>query len=211
MKISTFSRQATVALLVLFTCGISLASETEGAKKRGYATEIDFTDVTKNSIDAVGNVQPLRVFEKDFKHDSYIYGLYGQRLAGTGGTSIEIFPNGKFAVTEWCDICGLPVTLYFGTWHEQDGIVTFDVEQQKPGREADLWRNSYAREYGKFGRFNFFVTAKGLAIGDSILVPEDTMMAAPIDRYFVRKRPYADWEKSLSQAEDGLVAPKSDQ
>jgi hypothetical protein len=109
-------------------------------------------------------------------------------------------------VTEWCDVCGKPNTLLYGSWQEQSGVISFSVEQRGSGQFGAASQVMLERRIGRFGNFNFFVTAKGLGIGDSVIVPEATLTEAPIDRFYVRVEPFVDWEKDLSEAQDGLAS-----
>ncbi|HET7174707.1 MAG TPA: hypothetical protein VFK21_01755 [Gammaproteobacteria bacterium] len=192
--------------VLLFMCLIlaAQAGVAGDAGKKGYVTEIDFTEPSSYSINYITDIKLLRVLDKDIPHAGYIYGAYSEPFAFTGGTEMMVFPNGKFAVAQTCDVCPGPNVLFYGSWHEQGGVVSFSIEQRPPGRFADIMRKRFEAHYGGLGDYDLFVLAKGEGIGETILVPEATLTVAPVNRFFVRKVVYVDWEQDLSRIQKAL-------
>ncbi|HEY1773638.1 MAG TPA: hypothetical protein VGH91_10655 [Gammaproteobacteria bacterium] len=169
--------------------------------KQGYVTEIDFTGASPYTIDAIGKIEKLRTLDNDVPHNAYVYGVYEIPLAETGGYNISLFPNGKLAVMHFCDICPGPTVLWYGSWKEKDGVISYEPEPQAPRAQLDIWRESFEEQFGKFGEFSLFVVANGKVIGDTILVPNVKLVPVPIGQYFVRKTRYVDWEKDLAEVQ----------
>jgi len=180
-------------------CSADQATSKADLAKQGYVTDIDFTGASPYSIDSLQAgpaTLPLRTLDADTPHTSRIYGVYSRELSYGDSPSLSLFPNGKFAVTRGCDICARPALLFYGTWHEKDGVVSFTLEQTLPARDFE-----YEREYGRFGDMLLFVLQDGKGIGRTVLVPKATLTRAPIGRYLVRKTVYVDWQHDLSEVE----------
>jgi hypothetical protein len=176
--------------------------------KQGYVTDIDFTGASPYSIDSIqagpAAVQ-LRTLDPDIPHASRIYGVYSRELYYGDSPSLSLYPNGKFAVTEDCDICARPTLLFYGTWREKDGVISFTLEEALPARDV-----GYEREYGRFGDMLLFVVQDGKGIGRTVLVPKATLTRAPIGRYLVRRTVYVDWQHDLSEVESLRQHPGGD-
>ena len=166
---------------------------------RDYVTDLDFTAETDFDAAGFSANQHLRTFGTNNVRgfsDPFIFGEYRSPMDLTGGHNFHIFPDGCFAIEEFCDV-GEPVTLASGRWRlEGNTLVISALEARKPS-SAVLGMKWIKEQFGSPERLRVFVTADGDSIGDTILVADDT---AGKERHvgwkYVRRiTAYADWPK----------------
>lgn len=180
-------------------------------KKKGYVTDIDFTDKTSYTVLSLqtGKYEDLRVLQPTYDVPDRFYGLYRGYFDMTSGTNLMIFPNGKFAVETWCDICGEPRVEMIGAWKKDSNSVTLTIEKSNSESGNNTSHIEAKHELDNLGHLFFFVLPKGEEIGDSVLVSGQELNQKKIDSYFVRTIPYSDWQDTYSKLQAKLAATAS--
>lgn len=151
--------------------------------------DLGLTQSTPYSADYLGEQKPLLVFEKGFDDGNYLYGRYRGQMDLTGGHDLLIFPDGEFALTWWCDVCGAPETIALGTWSRSGNELSFKITtkskkvDQKPLKDMA-----------------FFVIAGERKVVQSILVMEPLQKDVPYGGFVVRVEQYMDWSRDLQKA-----------
>jgi len=135
-----------------------------------------------------------------------MYGSYSEPMAFTGGHSLNIYPNGKFTVIDWCDICP-PTLLARGTYTFADGAFEFSYDERRDGSNTG---NSPA----KLLAFHGWVEEKpGVTSGSAyILIRPDQVENARKDRNFLDllrlNTWYPDWQ-AMYEKDISLGAPQA--
>jgi hypothetical protein len=198
--------RAAFAFLALWGLIAGCASrKPEVAAHRDYVTDLDFTTPTRFEAESFRGRQPLREFGTNNVEgfsDNYIFGVYRNPMDLTGGHNFYVFPDGRFAVEEFCDICE-PKIVASGRWKlEGDELAISDLVERK-NISVTLGMKWIEEHFGPLDRLRLFVTGHDESIGDTILVSDETVRKAPYVewKYIGRIKCYRDWPKE----EEGLL------
>jgi len=120
-----------------------------------------------------------------------LYGEYSEPMALTGGESLRLYPNGKFTLIWWCDICGTE-TLGTGTYTFKDGEI--DLTYTKTGEKFEP-----AKHPSSLRVFHGWIEEKDYVTDDAYILirPEFVDRARRKSAFFdyMRKNvSYLDWQ-----------------
>ena len=176
--------------------GILLPLAASGQSSKRYGTDLDSTEPARYSVEMPGHDGQLRRLRPESDARSKVLGQFRSVADLTGGSDFHFFPNGKSAITRWCDICPV-ATVATGDWQLKENEVILTVTRPASARSLD----SLNERFGAVVRLAVFVVAKGDFIGETVLVSPEMLKTrpAPIFRYLVRREPYLDWQPTYER------------
>jgi len=142
---------------------------------------------------------PLLSATADFDYDSQLYGVYGG-LEEYDEYYLYLFPGGKLAIKDDCRCATPSYVLATGSWTRHAGVLSLTLERKAPG--TDCSRDALAgleRRFGSLARVDVMATARNGKTERLVLVPEDTLMQAAMDRLFVRQEGFKDWKQEQAK------------
>jgi hypothetical protein len=142
---------------------------------------LKMSDGEKYTFSAVSDARSLGGF----------YGAYQAPRSYTNGTSVKLYPNMRFTVMSWCDICR-PSLLANGTYSFTNGVIDL-VYTEKEQKRSD------AELPAKLAVFHGEIEKKGYVTGfEMILIkPEDVRAASTsedFNGYLALQNSYPDWQ-----------------
>ncbi len=156
---------------------------------QGYQTSLNHT---KETDFLLGELK-LRELNS-YSIVKHLYGVYRHPHDILRGYFLYIFPNNKFAISKWCDICK-EETIDRGFWKYADGKLLLNSSKSKDGEDKKILNEVY----GNYYNLNFFVVKEREFVGPSILISKINLEKLKKDRnfrhYFKRIVEFLDWEK----------------
>lgn len=134
-------------------------------------------------------------FTKAYNRNSF-YGIYTPSLATSGGESLYLFPNNKFLVTTWCDMCK-EETIAEGTYIFKDARIVLDYGNRKAKFKDRLF-------YEPLFVFEGRQIKKDYITGwQVILISENNLKKIKSEKYFSdyleRRTWFPDWQEIYSE------------
>jgi hypothetical protein len=176
------ARLLVAALLVPFAAGAQPQGEYPSAsdwmEPSGYYAET-----------SRGNVQ-LRRFKSADDARAAILGRFIN--AGRNGvTDFYFFPNGRFAITQRCDVCQA-TTVATGRWRLEDGIVALTMDRSASAAALA----ALGERFGPLDRLAVFALARDGLLSAALLVSPAVLAkgAVPRSSYIERGEAYVDWQ-----------------
>ncbi|HET7174708.1 MAG TPA: hypothetical protein VFK21_01760 [Gammaproteobacteria bacterium] len=198
-----------LALVHVFSLGIVYCAWSQIA----VADESDLPPHTKStpySLEVLGNYgdppqgdlyfsEPLLAPTEGFDYGAKLYGLYDGLGEGDDEFHLYVFPDGEFFLKDDCH-CSTPAyVLAEGSWERHDNLIEFQIKTKSVSDCAHGAFDMFNGIYGSLARMDVFVTnTKGQAAG-TVLVPEQTLMKAAMDRDFNQTHSFKDWKKELAE------------
>jgi len=142
---------------------------------------------------------PLLSATADFDYASLLYGTYGG-LDEYDEYYLYLFPDGKFVIKDDCHCATPSYVLAVGSWIRKVAVLSLTLERKAAG--TDCSRDALAgldRRFGSLAKVDVMVTVKNGKTDRLVLVPEDTLMQAAMDRLFVRQEGFKDWKEEQAK------------
>lgn len=178
-------RVLTSVLLVILCAGISAREQTRFNLEFGNGVSYTFTSAT------------------DTRQLASLYGSYQAPMSYTAGTALRIYPNKKFTVVEWCDICHESL-LATGTYSFDDGIFTFSYTHKKEGVDSSRFPSELAA-------FRGWIDKKTYVTGSEyILINPSDVVKARSDTNFIGYLSQGTWYPDWQTMYDNDVANKDE-
>lgn len=142
---------------------------------------------------------PMLSAGEGFNFDSHLYGLYGGLDPDIDDFYLYLFPDGRFVVKDDCHCATPSFVLASGSWQRHAGVLSFRVERKaKTACAADSLREMGVK-YGDLSKVDVFVTTRAGRLNKLLLVPEQVLMQAAMDRLFVRQEGFSDWKQEQAK------------
>ena len=124
------------------------------------------------------------------------FGSYEAPRSYTNGTSVKLYPNMRFTVMEWCDIC-MPTRLASGTYSFKRGLIEFSYSYKDENAKPDELPSSLMVYHG-------WIEKKGYVTGFKLILvkPEDVQAAAKdqaFEGYLAQEAAYPDWQRMYDE------------
>ena len=147
------------------------------------------------SIEKNNKAKILYTVDKEILSD-FIFGSYRNPIGVIEGNDIHLFPNMKYILTKWCDLCRTEVISY-GTYKVEGNRVIFNSDQ-KPN-EAKNIRNDMLTK----NSFSFYLYIDDCDIPKPILVinngDERKKSTRYVENYLESVVGYLNWESHYSR------------
>ncbi len=192
----------TAMVLIAFVSSASIAcpnTDCVAAFTTDLGNSFNRTHQTPYVVQYLGESKPLRAFDDNIDDSGYVYGRYRNILDDTSGHDLLIFPDGQFAMTEWCDICGEPQTLYVGKWQKTANTLSFEVTAQDNHENSRVQIEYGDKLVGSKSKMEFFVVADKNPFANLVLVTDPMQAHVPYDGFLVRTQPIGDWQEEQSK------------
>jgi hypothetical protein len=117
-----------------------------------------------------------------------IFGAYTRPLSLTAGITLHLYPNSRFTVMRWCDICRGEL-IGHGEYRLQDGLVTLESADAQKGLQIP----------SKLLAFHGVIQMPDYITGSKfILISPENLGAAKRDpnymEYLIMSSAYPDWQ-----------------
>lgn len=162
---------------------------------QGYETSLIYTKETEYTL-GYHNDKKLLTLDRS-KTRYHLFGIYKNLFSKLSGYYLYIFPNKKYVISKWCDIC-MEITLDYGIWEFQNENL---ILKSKTNNEKQKYEEDLINIYGIYYGLNFYVAShnEGQIVEKSFLISNKKLEELKKDKYFIgffeKIVDFFDWNK----------------